>query len=158
MRLRDSEELSRKELEAERGSRRLRMEQLERPGFGWSCVRNSILFLILALESGGIGWCALSYLPRIETSYLERIEPQPLPSESDQIFDLGHWMASHPLVMVAAGLLLLVLEGIALATRRWPIFDAIYFVGIVALGLGFLYAYVSLALPLSMTGGHPPAG
>ncbi len=123
------------------------MEML-RPEGRWPAVKSSILFAIFCLEYLGIAWCSVSYLPRIESDYADRLGTGGMPEESAHVFRFadrarGRWgSALAPLAAAAAVWLL------GLRLRRRALFDGLWFGGIVLLALLFLLGYAILIVPL----------
>lgn len=119
-----------------------------RPESRWPAIKNGVLLAILVVEYLGVAWCALAYLPGVEARYREQLGPVEVPIESDRVFAIsraldGRW----PLAIVPLAALVAV-GSLAFRTRRWALFDGLYFVGIVLLALLFLFCYLSLAVPL----------
>lgn len=134
-------------LDERRSSRRIAMESAAREG-PWPSIKCSILFAVFCLEYAGIAWCGVSYLPRIEAEYAERIGAVEMPEESAQVFRTasalqGRWgPALAPLGAFAA----IWLAGLRM--RRWALFDGLCFGGIILLALLFLLGYATLLVPL----------
>lgn len=135
-------------LDERRSTRRVEMEKNSGRAWGWPFAKNTALFLVLALVYGGLVWCATNYLPRIEKEYRAKLGGDETAEEAERVFRLAGWLSDRTALALSPYALLALLEGAAIRTRRWALFDWIYFVLTALLAFAFLFGYVSLAVPL----------